>query len=34
VPEEGRANVIVPLDPAPHVELGALAGTFDIVIGV
>lgn len=28
-----RARVIVPLDPAPQVEAGALAGTFDIVMG-
>jgi protocatechuate 3,4-dioxygenase beta subunit len=28
-----RARVIVPLDPAPQLESGALAGTFDIVIG-
>jgi protocatechuate 3,4-dioxygenase, beta subunit len=28
-----RARVIVPLDPAPQVESGALVGTFDIVIG-
>ena len=28
-----RASLIVPLSPAPQVEGGALAGTFDIVLG-
>jgi protocatechuate 3,4-dioxygenase beta subunit len=28
-----RARVIVPLTPAPELEPGALAGTFDIVLG-
>ena len=29
-----RARVIVPLAPAPQIETGALAGNFDIVLGV
>jgi protocatechuate 3,4-dioxygenase beta subunit len=30
---KARARLIVPLDPAPAIEPGALAGTFDIVLG-
>jgi protocatechuate 3,4-dioxygenase beta subunit len=30
---EARARVIVPLEAASQVEIGALAGTFDIVLG-
>ena len=28
-----RSRLIVPLRPAPEAEKGALAGTFDIVLG-
>jgi protocatechuate 3,4-dioxygenase beta subunit len=28
-----RARVVVPLEPASQIEAGALAGTFDIVLG-
>jgi protocatechuate 3,4-dioxygenase beta subunit len=28
-----RARVVVPLEPASQIETGALAGTFDIVLG-
>src|SRR6266436_4574522 len=31
--EGARARVVVPLEPASHVEAGALAGTFDIALG-
>ncbi len=31
--QAARARVIVPLEPASQIEAGALAGTFDIVLG-
>ncbi len=30
---KARASLIIPLGPAPEIEAGALAGTFDIVLG-
>ncbi|MES9842482.1 MAG: protocatechuate 3,4-dioxygenase [Candidatus Thiodiazotropha endolucinida] len=31
---QSRASLIVPLEPAPEIESGALAGRFDIVLGL